>query len=412
MNDLRPENEILICVARKVLNDELSARLRALAQQEIDWDFLLAAASEHNLLPLLYNHLTAASPDLVPEPILSKLKEEFLTNDQCNLYLMGELIRILELLGANGIKALAFKGPVLAAMVYGDLALRQAGDLDVLILKEDFEKAKDLLQTAGYMMEPQLTGSQQSSHLRFHCEIQFVHHEQVSVVDLHWGVAPRTFPFTLDPSGLLDRSILLTFAGHAIRTFAAEDLLLYLCMNAAKDNWNQLESVALVAELLRSSEVLDWAVLLNRARESGGTKMLVLGLWLARDIFEAEIPEVSESLNGGRSVNRGRQTKVCRTYESLRQCALKIERQLLREERQPPTPLQTFRMNLQCLERKRDAVAGLVRAVLVPTISDWQMVTLPGFLYPLYYLLRPVRLFGKYASAIFHNSEISRQNAT
>ena len=382
ITDLSIAREFLVCVARGAMDEQISARVRTLAQNQVDWDSLIREASEHGLLPLLYNHLNATCRDLVPGPILARLKKEFIANSQCNLYLMRELIRILDLLRADGIEALAFKGPVLAAMLYGDLSLRHAGDLDILIHKEDFLRAKGLLESAGYRMEPQLSKSQQSSHLRFHCEIQFVHHERVSVVDLHWGLTPKAFPFSLNSRDLVARSVALTFAGHTIQTFAREDLLLYLCMNGAKDNWNQLESVALVAELLRVYDQLDWVTCIKRAGASRGRNMLALGLMLAKDLFNCDIPaEILATLNG---------------HESLRQTALMIERRLLGEARKPPTQLQQFRMNLRYMDRKRDAVVGLARAIYVPTISDWQTVSLPGPLYPLYYLLRPVRLLGKY----------------
>lgn len=380
--DIKTLREILVCVARRAMDTQVRTRLRTLAQGEIDWDSLLHEAYDHDLLPLLYNHLNASCRDLIPGAVLAKLKEEFLANSQYNLYLMRELIRTLNLLRANSIEALAFKGPVLGAMLYDDLSLRHAGDLDILIHKENFFRTKELLESAGYQMEPQLTKSQESSHLRSHCEIQFVHRDQVSVVDLHWGLAPRAFPFSLNPKDLFTRSVHLTFAGHPVRTFATEDLLTYLCMHASRDNWNRLESVALVAELLRVSDRLDWAACLHRAEEWRGRNMLALGLTLARDLFGCDIPaEVVATLNG---------------HESLRQTALTIERRLLGEARKPPTQLQRFRMNLRYMDRKRDAVVGLARAISVPTISDWQTISLPGPLYPLYYLLRPIRLLGKY----------------
>jgi hypothetical protein len=382
MTALNVEREFLVCIARSVMDDQAKARLRTLTQGQIDWDSLMREASDHNLLPLLYNHLNTTCRDLVPNSIFTRLKEEYLTNSRCNLYLMRELIRTLDLLRVNGIEALAFKGPVLAAMLYGDLSLRQAGDLDILIHKNDFYRTKGLLESLGYGMKPQLTHSQQSSHLRFHCEIQFVHDDQVSVVDLHWGLTPRTFPLWLDPASFFQRSITLRFAGHTIPTFAREDLLLYLCMNGAKDNWNNLESVALVAELLRGSAHLDWAVCIKRAGAWRSRNMLALGLMLAKDLFKCDIPgEVLATING---------------HESLRRTALTIERRLLREARNPPSQLQQFRMNLRYMDRKRDAVVSLARAIYVPTISDWQTVRLPGLLYPLYYLLRPMRLLGKY----------------
>lgn len=382
MTNLAAERELLLCVGRRVINEQVRARLRALAKGPIDWDALTREAFDHGLLPLLYSHLNAECRDLIPSLVLARLKEEFLANSQCNLYLMRELIGTLNLLRANGIEALAFKGPALAAMLYGDLSLRQSGDLDVLIEKEHFPKAKELLQSADYRMEPQLTESQQSSHLRFHCEIQFVHTDQISVVDLHWGVAPRTFPFSLNPKDLFERSINLTFAGHTIRTFSAEDLLLYLCMNGSKDNWNQLEAVALVAELLDVSHRLDWDSCVKRAGATRGKNMLALGLVLAKDLFLCNVPvDVLATLNGN---------------ESLHQTALTIERRLLGEARRRPTQLHRFRMNLRYMDRKRDAVVGLARAIYVPTISDWRTISLPGPLYPLYYFLRPMRLLGKY----------------
>lgn len=388
MTNLGLIRKILVCVARGSMDEQVRTCLRTLAQREIDWDFLVREATDHGLLPLLHSHLNATCRDLVPRAVLPRLKEESLANSQCNLYLMRELIRTLDLLRANNIDALAFKGPVLGAMLYGDLTLRQAGDLDILIHKEDFCRAKGLLESAGYRMEPQLSKSQQSSHLRFHCEIQFVHHEQVSVVDLHWGLTPKAFPFSLNVDDLFARSVALTFAGHTIQTFAREDLLFYLCMNGAKDNWNQLESVALVAELLRIYDQLDWTTCIKRAGASRGRNMLALGLVLAKDLFKCDIPaEVLAALNG---------------HESLHQTALIIERRLLGEARMPPTQMQQFRMNLRYMDRKRDAVLGLARAIYVPTISDWQTVSLPGPLYPLYYLLRPVRLIGKYQ---FQNRE-------
>ncbi|HET6893346.1 MAG TPA: nucleotidyltransferase family protein [Pyrinomonadaceae bacterium] len=382
MTDLSTVRQFLICIARRAMDEQVGARVRSLAHGEVDWDCLVREATDHGLLPLLHTHLNATCRDLVPSSILARLKEESLANSQCNLYLMRELIRTLDLLRANSIEALAFKGPVLGAMLYGDLSLRQAGDLDILIHKEDFCRAKRLLESAGYRMEPQLSKSQQSSHLNFHCEIQFVHHEQISVVDLHWGLTPKAFPFSLNAHDLFARSVALTFAGHTIQTFSREDLLLYLCMNGAKDNWNQLESVALVAELLRFYDQLDWTSCIKRAGASRSRNMLALGLVLAKDLFKCDIPaEVLAALNG---------------HESLHQTALIIERRLLGEARMPPTQMQQFRMNLRYMDRKRDAVLGLARAIYVPTISDWQTVSLPGPLYPLYYLLRPVRLIRKY----------------
>jgi hypothetical protein len=54
------------------------------------------------------------------------------------------------------------------------------------------------------------------------------------------------------------------------------------------------------------------------------------------------------------------------------------ENQLYRDQ------VEIFLFNLVVMDYKRDAVVGGLRSILVPTISDWQTVTLPNPLYPLY----------------------------
>jgi hypothetical protein len=60
-----------------------------------------------------------------------------------------------------------------------------------------------------------------------------------------------------------------------------------------------------------------------------------------------------------------------------------------------PNQLEKFRWHLQFLPR-RDAYLSMVRAALVPTVGDWRTFSVPDVLYPIYYLLRPLRLLTKY----------------
>lgn len=379
---MRAEHELLLCIARKSLDEPARERLSVLLQKEVDWDYLLKAASDHGLLPLLSTHLDTHGRNLIPPETLQRLRKVLFSSRQDNLYLIRRLLSVMQLFKANGIRALAFKGPILGAVLYGDLALRQAGDLDILIAKSDFKRAKDLLQSDSYRMEPQLTAAQQASHLRFHCEIQFIHQDQFSVVDLHWGLTPKTFPFDLCLEDLFNRSTSISLAGQTIETFATEDLLLYLCVHGAKHYWGKLEWVASIAEIIRSHDELDWSLVVRLTRESESEALLSLGLLLAENLFAIErLPQIDELLN---------------RREAMARCAVRLQERLFAWRPEPTDQLETFRWNLQFMSRRRDAVAGLLRSVLVPTIADWQAVRLPDPLYPLYYGLRPIRLLSKY----------------
>ncbi|MFN2493865.1 MAG: nucleotidyltransferase family protein [Pyrinomonadaceae bacterium] len=381
MTDLRAEHELLLCVARRSLDEPLIARLRALAQQDVSWDYLITLAFDQGLLPLLCTHVGRHCHDIAPSHILDRLKSELFSNRQSNLYLLRELRRVLKLFRTQGIEVLSFKGPMLAELVYGDVGLRQAGDLDLLIVKHDFSRADELLRSAGYLMEPQLTPAQQRSHLRFHCEIQFAHQDQFSVVDLHWGITPKTFPLPMTFADLFARRETISLGGHAIETFAHEDLLLYLCVHGAKHYWRRLEWVAAITELVRAGTKLNWSLIVRRAKEAKSEKFLSLALLLVENLFSVGLPpEVTALLKG----------------ETLGSSAHVLSERLRRGEAAPPSQIEMFRWNLQFMEHRRDAIASLLRSVLVPTISDWQAISLPGFLHPLYYGFRPIRLLSKY----------------
>src|SRR5688572_24047075 len=127
------EIELLLCCARTSIDSNTLDRLKTLLHQDLGWQRLIQTAGIHGVLPLLYRSLSRNAPGLVPKAILERLRENFRSNVQRNLFLTAELLKLLDLFAAHRIDAVPFKGPVLAAAVYKDLSLRQFSDLDVLV---------------------------------------------------------------------------------------------------------------------------------------------------------------------------------------------------------------------------------------------------------------------------------------
>ncbi len=71
----------------------------------VDWQQFLKLAESHGVRPLVHQALAEASP---PE-----LTQFFRANAIHTLYLTAELLRILRLLDAQGIRAAPLKGPAL-----------------------------------------------------------------------------------------------------------------------------------------------------------------------------------------------------------------------------------------------------------------------------------------------------------
>ena len=102
----------------------------------LDQQKLTSLAIQHGILPLVYKTIKELSQEkasIVPIEFLTELKAQYMGISQRNMLMSAELIRIMKLLEENGIEALAFKGPTLSQMAYGDITLRQYVDLDILV---------------------------------------------------------------------------------------------------------------------------------------------------------------------------------------------------------------------------------------------------------------------------------------
>jgi hypothetical protein len=375
----RTEHDILFCIARRELGG--GHKLRQLLRHDLDWDYLLTTASNHGLMPLLHKHLNSVSAE-IPVHVLSRLKRESIGNAQNVLHLTGKLLKLYRLLKENGVRIAIFKGAQLSEMAYGELSLRQAGDIDVLIEREQFRHAQQLLESLGYEMTPSLTEAQLASHLATHCEIQFMRDDWFTVVDLHWALAPRNFVFKLDTDDVLARLQRVAFAGTEIETLATEDLILYQSMHGAKHLWRRLEWISSLGELIRSAEAIDWDLMMSRATKAHATRMLALGLRLAEGLSGTNVP-VSVDKEGEMKRMAG---EILSTILTVSGAAESTETNLY---------------NIKIMDRKRDALISALRAIFVPTLTDWSSLTLPSSLHPLYYAYRPLRLSRVYSSSLW-----------
>jgi len=384
-------NNLLLYIARRETDRD---ELRSLTAQQIDWDHLIALAYAHGLLPLLNHHLS--SVDLIPAHVRSHLKRESVTNSQNVLHLAGKQLRIHKLFKEHGIPVAIFKGSLLAQMAYGEISLRQAGDIDLLVNPRDFAQARSLLESLGYEMTPRLTSAQLASHLNNHCEIQFMRDEWFTVVDLHWDLAPRSFVFGLKAHEVMSRLQSVSLAGTNVETFGAEDLLLYQAMHGAKHLWRRLEWISCLAESLRATQSINWDTLVDRAAKAHATRILALGLRLVEQFSNVPLPaHVLNSVDPDKTMQR---------------MATQIGTQLFTTFG-PAESTETNLYNLRIMDRKRDVLVSALRSIFVPTLPDWQSLALPASLHSLYYAYRPLRLSKVYSTALWRKLTSGARNA-
>lgn len=375
-----PEVELLLCCARTCINPQSTDRLKTLLQGRIDWTYVIWAALSHQMMPLVFWGLSTTYPETVPKLIFNQLRDHFNAIVRRNLFLTGELLKILDLFNAHGISAIPLKGPVLAASVYGNVALRQFGDLDILVHEQDVLRAQDLLICNGYHADPPMSDAQVKEHLRSaYYDLVFIRDNAKVKIELHWRLTSKSLTFRLDHDHVWERVESVSLAGRKVPSLSPDDLLLYLSAHGSKHFWEKLFWICDIAKLIHAHSGINWGCLMRSAQTYGNERMLFLGLILARDLFEVALPE--EVL------------KKMKADNILKPLSGYVYKNIFSEayggnERRYP-------FYLFVTERWRDRFV-LLRLAVIPNERDRALLPLPKFLYFFYYLLRPVRLIAEY----------------
>jgi len=383
----RPETALLLACARTRMDPEHAGQIRALLGQDIHWADLMQMAQRHKTTPLLYRNLANTFSDFVPQPVMQELRERFRDNSLRNLALTGQLIQVLERLESNGAPAIPLKGPVLAKVVYGGLALRQFDDLDILVRKEDVPKARETLASLGYRQTTQ-HGVHEAIYM------QSIHHDAFSggagkpLLELHWEITPRYFGFSLDPQ-VWDRLEPTDLAGTKGLQLSAEDLLLILSVHSSKHGWERLAWTCDVAELVRARPDMDWERVVWQARRLEAERMVLLGLFLAAELLGAELPQEVWQRVQADSV--------------LRSLGLEVRQRLFQEaqgRRDASERLRLFGFHLRLREALWRKIRHCLRMALFPSQEDWALLSLPASLGFLYYVIHPFRLAAKHGARL------------
>jgi hypothetical protein len=249
---LRSEDRLLLACASASVGSGVRESLRLLTRECKDWDYLVETARQHGVTALVSSRLDAAAADLVPRSSLDLLRSRFRANAARNLFLTQELLAIVRDFGAYGIDVIPFKGPVLAITVYGNLALREFLDLDLLVTKEHLERAGQLLAQRGYLQPADQVGGLGSGHVESQLGSDFFRQDGRVSVELHWSFLQRWLGFEVELGELWREPARFSVGGTSVLTLPAEITLLYLCAHGTKHRWSRLCWVVDVAQLLHS----------------------------------------------------------------------------------------------------------------------------------------------------------------
>jgi hypothetical protein len=245
---VRPEELLLI----RCLEDSINPKSNCLAdfpESDIDWDYTFALATRNRVTPLVYRSLSRSTTLTVPPAALDRFKTRVQFNIARNQYLQNELLNLLRLFEHHKIDVIPLKGPVLAESLYGDLALREFRDLDVLVRQPALPHAKQVLLEAGYQMATSLNHAQESNLLKTKHNYHLISPQGVSI-ELHWALADQHLIFWAHPHFFWALSTEQKFHDLTVFTPEPEILLLYLCTHGALHRWIRLTWLCDIGKLI------------------------------------------------------------------------------------------------------------------------------------------------------------------
>lgn len=376
---MTPELQTLLACARTRLEPAHVSSIESAVRARFDHARFLSLATEHAVTPLVYRNLKAACWNDLPAGFRAELAGHVTANAGRSRFLTAELIRLLQAFESAGIGAVPFKGPALAASAYGDIALREFTDLDIMVRQQDLGPVTRMLQEWGYEPEPRERGPHALSpeFLRNECQFHFWGPRDSTLIEIHWRLAHRYFDFPFPLESRWESLVETELEGCRILAFPPEDQLLFLCVHGARHVWSSLNWVCDVAEHIRAFPNLDWEFAFRQAALVRNERTLLIGLTLAQRLLGAGLAPWVRS-----------RVERCHFFTPV--IAGIVER--LETLAKPGIPeIARFHM-----ARKAGAYQKLRQCASIlfcPSVGDWEAGHAPM---PLLALRRPLRIFWKY----------------
>jgi hypothetical protein len=371
---------------------------------DLDWSVLLKIAIDHGVMPLLYQSLKPRFHQ-VPHPFMVQLQTYNRMNGLHNVSQTKELLRILAQFQKANIEVLPFKGSVLAVSAYGNLALRQFNDLDLLVRYQEFKQATAILTGQGYHRAGSRVTEFDSFHRLYQISLvnptpeatlfnqQFqpslLHSNPERCIDLHWGIPPRRVWRHECFEQLWQNLVEIDLMGHPTQTFNPELTLMIQCVNVGKEALQpSFKQICDVAQIIKSYPDLNWEKALELSGAFHCQQLFLSGLQTTHLLLSVTLPS-------------GIREKLIENTASMKLIFDHNHNSL--SARNTPGIWSEYREQLKTVDRPRDKIFITGFYVLMALLSllrindsDREFWPLPHPFEYLYFVIRPIRLLVQY----------------
>ncbi len=232
------------------LRDEPPSFPKASVEQ---WMGLIDILNHNRIVPFLFSRVgVLPEPLRPPKCIVDIMRVHFLASRVRNMVMDLQLSRILSAFKQEQVRALVMKGPAIAWSAYPDPAMRPYDDLDLLVLPEQFLKARGIMESLGYRCEARIFET--LKNVQF--EEQFVCQDRPAkslLVEMHWDLhrfygAKRN----MELEDLFHHATTVNASTLRFDTFNPVDAILHIVSHTGLSHTKDIRLVATVEILIKS----------------------------------------------------------------------------------------------------------------------------------------------------------------
>lgn len=288
------ENTLLQLCARPQVTAEDINTADHLLSAEIDWTYVIRAAFQHELIPLVNRMLQQVGEPRVPGDILYALGYRVDQNQARNEYLANAWLTLGQTFVRAGVHPpILIQGSPVTAKMYGNLSLRHAGNLGALVCEDDHSSLNECLVRHGFQNQDQGEDEhvadgpleKRSRYQRIQDRLTLDAYRISSIRDSSFGVSYEA---------LWKRATSWKYQEKDVLVLSPNDQLIALCLQGEREQWGMLGTLADIAQLLcRHSEIDVGGIL--KGSGTLGRETVKLGLRLAERLVEIDLSAVLSS---------------------------------------------------------------------------------------------------------------------
>jgi hypothetical protein len=225
---------------------------------------------------------------MIPAEHATALRTHVTRNLQAALANVARTAEVARLLAAAAVETIVLKGPLLARRLYGDLAARVSGDVDLLVPEAKLILAARILSEAGYQPETEITPDALRRLRRVEHDVGFRHPSDGILIELHADIAQPHYGYRVDLERWWAGRTETQIGDATVAVLSLEHAYLMSALHAAKHRWHRLDLIADLAAYQRLG--VDRGVIHQEAAAAWLLRPVETGEAIAAGVFRGAPP--------------------------------------------------------------------------------------------------------------------------